>query len=153
MDVFALRDHLIQDYHGYISSFIQIRDHHLRRFVNQILGEGLLWPDSLIQLNPAFEPGHYIDELADEGLLDKVWKAIFRRKNEVNPSGSPLRLHKYQEEAIRVARTGWTRISRRDFPGAEGQRVTTVWRVSHTAAGIGSVGPAGGGGGWEKNRG
>lgn len=71
MDVFALRDHLVQDYHGYISSFIQIRDPNLRRFVNQSLGEGLLWPDPLIQLNPAFEPGHYIDELAAEGLLDK----------------------------------------------------------------------------------
>jgi ATP-dependent helicase YprA (DUF1998 family)/very-short-patch-repair endonuclease len=106
MDVFALRDHLIQDYHGYISSFIQIRDPYLRRFVNQSLGEGLLWPDPLIQLNPAFEPGHYIDELADEGLLDKACKSIFRRKNEANPSGSPLRLHKHQEEAIRVARTG-----------------------------------------------
>jgi ATP-dependent helicase YprA (DUF1998 family)/very-short-patch-repair endonuclease len=106
MDVFALRDHLIQDYHGYISSFIQIRDPHLRRFVNQSLGEGLLWPDPLIQLNPAFEPSHYIDELAAEGLLDKACKAIFRRKNEDNPAGSPLRLHKHQEDAIRAARTG-----------------------------------------------
>jgi hypothetical protein len=26
MDVFSLRDRLTQDYHGYISSFIQIRD-------------------------------------------------------------------------------------------------------------------------------
>src|SRR3972149_579103 len=105
MDVFALRDHLIQDYHSYISSFIQIRDPHLRRFVNQSLGEGLLWPDPLIQLNPSFELGHYIDELADEGLLGKVCKYIFRRKNAQNPSGSPLRLHKHQDHAVRTART------------------------------------------------
>ncbi|OGO32969.1 MAG: hypothetical protein A2Z16_04630, partial [Chloroflexi bacterium RBG_16_54_18] len=106
MDVFALRDHLIQDYHGYISSFIQIRDPHLRRFVNQSLGEGLLWPDPLIQLNPAFETGCYIDELAEEGVLDKTCKSIFRRKSEEFPSGSPLHLHKHQEEAIRTARAG-----------------------------------------------
>ncbi len=106
MDVFALRDHLIQDYHGYISSFIQIRDPYLQRFVNQSLSEGLLWPDPLIQLNPAFEPGHTIDQLVDEGLLSKACKDIFRRKNEQNPSGSTLRLHKHQEDAIRAARTG-----------------------------------------------
>ncbi len=106
MDVFALRDHLIQDYHGYISSFIQIRDPYLQHFVKQSLGEGLLWPDPLIQLNPAFEPGHLIDELTDEGLLEKTCKSIFCRKSEDNPSGSPLHLHKHQEEAIRIARTG-----------------------------------------------
>lgn len=106
MDVFALRDHLIQDYYGYISSFIQIRDPHLRRFVDRSLGEGLLWPDPLIQLNPAFEPGHFIDELADEGVLNKACKLIFRRKSEQNPAGSPLRLHRHQEDAVRIARTG-----------------------------------------------
>jgi ATP-dependent helicase YprA (DUF1998 family)/very-short-patch-repair endonuclease len=106
MDVFALRDHLIQDYYGYISSFIQIRDPRLRSFVNKRLGEGLLWPDPLIQLNPAFEPGHTIDELVDEGLLHKACKKIFRRKSEEDPDGKTLRLHKHQEDAIRTARTG-----------------------------------------------
>jgi ATP-dependent helicase YprA (DUF1998 family)/very-short-patch-repair endonuclease len=107
MDVFSLRDHLIQDYHGYISSFIQIREPKLRDFVNKQLGEGLLWPDPLIQLNPAFEPGHLIDELADDGVLDKACKVIFRRsKSEENPNGILLRLHKHQEDAIHTARTG-----------------------------------------------
>jgi ATP-dependent helicase YprA (DUF1998 family) len=47
----------------------------------------LLWPDALIQLNPAFQPGGTIDELVDEGLLHKTCKDIFRRKSEQNPYG------------------------------------------------------------------
>jgi hypothetical protein len=39
MNVFALRDHLIQDYLAYISSFIQICKTRLRKYVNQSLAE------------------------------------------------------------------------------------------------------------------
>ena len=67
---------------------------------------GLLWPEALIQLNPAFQPGHRIDELVDEGVLHKMCKQIFRRKSEDNPTGDPLRLHKHQEDAIRTAQLG-----------------------------------------------
>ena len=107
MNVFSLRDHLIQDYQGYISSFIQVREPNLRSFVDRKLGEGVLWPDPLIQLNPAFEPGHYIDQLVGEGLLHPACRDIFRRsKIETDTAGSPMRLHKHQEDAIRTARTG-----------------------------------------------
>jgi hypothetical protein len=74
-------------------------------FVNTLtssLASGLLWPDALIQLNPAFQPGGTIDELVDEGLLHKTCKDIFRRKSEQNPFGDSLRLHKHQEDAIRT---------------------------------------------------
>jgi ATP-dependent helicase YprA (DUF1998 family)/very-short-patch-repair endonuclease len=106
MNVFDLRDRLIGDYATYISSFIQIRDQRIRDYVDQELQRGLLWPESLIQLNPAFEPGHWIDDLVDEGLLYKTCGSIFRRKNEDNPFGERLRLHKHQEEAIRIAQLG-----------------------------------------------
>ena len=33
------------------------------------LKNGLLWPEPLLQLNPSFEPGGYIDELIDAGQL------------------------------------------------------------------------------------
>src|SRR5262249_39314383 len=51
MDVFALRQRLVDDYGSYIQSFLDV------------LAAGLLWPDPLIQLNPSFEPGPSIDEL------------------------------------------------------------------------------------------
>lgn len=106
MDVFALRDQLIYDYSDYISSFIQIRDEQIEAYVDQQLASGLLWPDALVQLNPAFQPGHKIDDLVDEGLLHRTCDTIFRRKSEADPSGNPLRLYKHQEDAIRIAKLG-----------------------------------------------
>lgn len=63
-------------------------------------------PEALLQLNPAFEPGHWVDELVNEGLLHKTCNDIFRRKDENNPIGERFRFHKHQEDAIRVAQKG-----------------------------------------------
>ncbi len=106
MNVFDLRNSLVDDYASYISSFIQIRDERIRDYVDEQLKSGLLWPEALLQLNPAFEPGHWVDELVDEGVLHRACKIIFRRKDEKDTIGSPLRLHKHQEDAIRVAQQG-----------------------------------------------
>lgn len=106
MNVFSLRDQLVRDYSEYISSFIEIRDQRIKAFVDQQLASGLLWPEALIQINPAFQPGLWVDELVDEGILHKTCKVIFRRKSEEMPADDPLRLHKHQEDAIRVAQSG-----------------------------------------------
>ena len=106
MNVFSLRNQLVSDYSAYISSFIQIRDQRIKEYVNQQLTSGLLWPESLLQLNPAFEPGSWVDNLVDEGILHKTCKDIFRRKDEKNPIGERFRLHRHQEDAIRVAPKG-----------------------------------------------
>jgi hypothetical protein len=65
MNVFELRQDLLASYAAYIRSFIQIRDPVIRTTVEQELDSGLLWPETLIQLNPSFEPGRTTDELAD----------------------------------------------------------------------------------------
>ena len=107
MNVFSLRDQLVRDYSEYISSFIQIRDERIKDYVDQQLASGLLWPEALIQLNPAFEPGRWVDELVSEGLLHKTCQDIFRRKkDENNPHGERFRFHKHQEDAIRIAQQG-----------------------------------------------
>lgn len=106
MNVFDLRNQLVHDYRSYISSFIQIRDEKIRAYVEDQLKQGLLWPEPLIQLNPAFQPAHYVDELVDLGVLHKTCKQIFKRKSENDLEGSRLRLHQHQEEAIQVAQTG-----------------------------------------------
>ena len=80
MNVFELRNQLVNDYKSYVSSFIQIRDDRIREHVNEQLEKGLLWPEPLIQLNPAFQPANYVDGLVDGGILHKTCKAIFRRK-------------------------------------------------------------------------
>lgn len=106
MNVFELRNQLVNDYKTYVSSFIQIRDRRIKEHVDQQLQAGLLWPEPLIQLNPAFQPANYVDGLVDEGVLHKTCKVIFRRKSEDNLDGSKLRLHQHQEDAIRVAQSG-----------------------------------------------
>lgn len=105
MNVFDLRNQLVDDYKTYVSSFIQIRDNRIREHVDEQLKSGLLWPEPLIQLNPAFQPAHYVDELVDEGVLHKTCKAIFRRKDEKKQSADPLRFHQHQEDAIRIAQS------------------------------------------------
>ena len=106
MNVFELRNNLVNDYKSYVSSFIQIRDDRIREHVDDQLNRGLLWPEPLIQLNPAFQPANYVDGLVDEGILHKTCKAIFRRKREDDVVGSKLRLHQHQADAIRVAQVG-----------------------------------------------
>lgn len=54
MDVFELRDTVVADYSSYVRSFVTIRDEHINRFVDERLNEGRLWPNPLVQLNPAF---------------------------------------------------------------------------------------------------
>lgn len=105
MNIFTLRDRLIGEYRDYTSSFYQIRDARIRQTVEDAIADGLLWPDALIQLNPAFQPGAWIDELVAEGVLHPTCGQIFRRHKD-RGSGEPLRLHTHQEAAVRTARAG-----------------------------------------------
>ena len=66
------------------------------------MGQGLLWPDPLIQLNPSFLPGSSIDELVAEGTLETECSRIFRRDKDRSQS-KELRLHQHQTEAVRLA--------------------------------------------------
>ena len=110
MDVFALRYLLVADYEEFTRSFIHVKDDRIRDVVDRELAEGLLWPESLIQLNPSFQPGVTIDDLVAEGVLHDANRAIFRRGKTEGAAGaatgSTFRLHRHQEEAIRVATTG-----------------------------------------------
>ena len=106
MDVFDLRDQLVHDYATYINSFINIQDETVRDYVHSSLRDGVLWPDPLIQLNPAFRPGASIDELVDDGTLHPECRKIFRRAKSPTSDGAPMRLHRHQEEAIRTAAVG-----------------------------------------------
>ncbi len=107
VNVFELRDKLVRDFAEYTRSFVWIRDPRIRALVDDELERGLLWPDPIVQLNPAFEPAETIDELVDEGVLHPECRRIFRRdKTLEDPEGKPLRLHRHQAEAIAIARTG-----------------------------------------------
>lgn len=91
MDVFSLRDRLIQEYRGYIEGFLNIADERVRDFVRQQLAQGRLWPDPLVQLNPAYEMGHKVSDLVQEGVLHPLCARLFPE----------ICLYRHQEEAIR----------------------------------------------------
>ena len=104
MDVFRLRQRLVDDYQRYTRSFIKIRDERIKRFVDAHLdGEGF-WPEPLLQLNPAFSPGGTIDDLVEQGVLHDECSRIFRvRESSADHRGSQLPLHRHQREAILAA--------------------------------------------------
>ena len=106
MDVFRLRDRLIHDYADYVRSFVQIRDRRIDEFVQKSLRDEVLWPQPLIQLNPSFEPGGWVDDLVDRGSLHADCRKIFCIKTEQDPIGSRMLLHRHQVEAIEAGDAG-----------------------------------------------
>ena len=104
MDVFNLRDSVVHDYAEYVRSFVRIRDEDLKKYVATSLTDQALWPEPLIQMNPSFQPGGWIDELVEKGVLHERCKDIFRIKSDDDLAGAPMRLHKHQVDAINEAR-------------------------------------------------
>ncbi len=102
MNIFELHESALSDYRDFVRSFFLIADERARSFVEQALEEEQqLWPEPLVQLSPAYAPGPSVDDLAREGLLAQETARIFCR-----PDGTPFRLYRHQEEAIRKALAG-----------------------------------------------
>ena len=91
MNIFSLRDKTISDYEAFLKSFLKINDKGIRDFVDKELSNGVLWPDSILQLNPAYKFGSTIKELCDKQILHPDCANFF------NPG---LRLYQHQETAI-----------------------------------------------------
>ena len=104
MDVFAFRNELVADYERFSRSFTTIRAADIRQIVDAAYAGGRFWPAPMIQLNPNFVAGGYIDDLVSDGQLDERCARIFRLKNTDDTFGKPLRLHKHQADAIEIAR-------------------------------------------------
>src|SRR5262245_16526183 len=105
MDVFELRNRLVEDYARYTRSFIKINDERIREKVDRALNDGALWPEPLLQLNPTFLSGGTIDDLVSEGVLHSECSKIFRiDKSDTDHTGKPLILHMHQREAILKAK-------------------------------------------------
>ena len=63
MDVFGLRDRLIEDYRDFTGSFVDIHDKSIADHVRDRMGRGYQWPDPWLSLNPNFASGGTITEL------------------------------------------------------------------------------------------
>ena len=101
MDIFHVRDRLVEDYREFTGSFVDIHDKAIREHVAERMANGYQWPDPWLSFNPSFASGGTVSELIEAGLLQPGNRNIFRL-----PNGQELRLHKHQKEAIEAARTG-----------------------------------------------
>jgi ATP-dependent helicase YprA (DUF1998 family) len=105
MDVFRVRDQLINDYREFTGSFVEILDARIRQHVDERMARGYQWPDPWLSLNPNFASGGAITDLVSAGLLQPECERIFRLKDD-GADGAVLRLHQHQREAIEAARSG-----------------------------------------------
>src|SRR4051795_6156251 len=100
MDVFDLDRRLTGDYERFARSFTQIRAPDIRERVEALYASGRFWPEPLVSLNPHFEAGLSVPELAGEGVLHPLTADIFRG------DAGPIRLHRHQEQAVAKAAAG-----------------------------------------------
>jgi hypothetical protein len=72
MDIFKIHSQIVADYQSYIRSFIRIKDEAIRTAVEDELNRGKLWPEPLIQFNPAYEIAGDITKITKEGVCSLV---------------------------------------------------------------------------------
>ena len=101
-DIFNLHSLIVNDYQSYIQSFININDPEIRDVVEGELKKGKLWPEPLIQFNPAFEAYGEITDLVSKKKLAEQLANIFRDEK----TGVPHKLYKHQVDAIKLGTEG-----------------------------------------------
>ncbi|NVM22775.1 MAG: DEAD/DEAH box helicase, partial [Desulfobacterales bacterium] len=97
MDVFRLRDSVVDEYRQYVESFVRVLDPRINQFVREQLEAGELWPDAVLQLNPAFVMDKTLAVLADEGIITRETAHFF---------GQNIQLYRHQREALDIAQRG-----------------------------------------------
>jgi hypothetical protein len=100
VNVFELDRALVQRYATFARSFSDIRAADIANQIEQAYQSGKFWPDPLISINPRFEQGKTIEELATEGVVDPALRQIFA----VGENRSPLQLYRHQERSVAKAR-------------------------------------------------
>jgi ATP-dependent helicase YprA (DUF1998 family) len=99
MSIFTLRQSVIEEYSKYVQSFLSIADERIRTFIeDELLKKQTLWPDALLQLNPAYETAATIKDLVTDDKLHPLCAQIFTSEN-----GQPIRLYRHQQVAIETA--------------------------------------------------
>ena len=97
LDVFQLCNAVVSEYRDYVQSFVQVLDPRIDDYVKRMLAEGKLWPDAVLQLNPAFERDQTLGNLAADGTIMPETARFF---------GEGLRLYRHQREAIKLGLKG-----------------------------------------------
>ena len=96
MNIFDTHKKIVDGYSDYIRSFIHISDPEIKQKVEESLSEGLLWPQPLLQFNPAYEMAGSIEEIIDSGLLNNDFRHIFKGYS----------LYRHQHDALTLGTNG-----------------------------------------------
>ncbi|MBI5536033.1 MAG: DEAD/DEAH box helicase [Deltaproteobacteria bacterium] len=104
MNIFRLRNLLVDDYAEYVRSFVKIADERIGNAVAHAMQDGVLWPEPLLQVSPAFEFGESLEELVARNELHPEALRIFTRKKENGQVLGPIRLFRHQVQGLRAAR-------------------------------------------------
>ena len=100
LDVFALRDSVVDEYKRFATSFTTIHAPDIRGQVEDIYAGNRYWPEPLIQINPSYKRSTDVGTLVADGVLDPGCADIFRADDE------PLSLYEHQKQAIALAADG-----------------------------------------------
>jgi hypothetical protein len=77
MDVFGVREQLIDDYREFTGSFVDIHEPRIREHVAARMARGYQWPDPWLSLNPNFASAGSITDLIASGLLHPETEHIY----------------------------------------------------------------------------
>lgn len=97
LDVFSLRDSVVEEYKQFATSFTTICAPDIREQVKAIYADQRYWPEPLIQINPRYQRAADVAALAKSGILQPGCAEIFQS------DGRPLLLFKHQEQAVALA--------------------------------------------------
>lgn len=100
MNIFELDRALVERYASFARSFSSIKAPEIDRQIRAVYDERKFWPDPLVTINPRYEPGKSIDELASEGVIEPELVSIFA----AGPNRTPIRLHRHQQRSVAKAR-------------------------------------------------
>lgn len=103
MDAFGVLDEVLDDYESFVKGFLDIKDEQIRAKVETEIEGGLLWPEPWLALNPAFESGGTVGDLAEKGVLHPEAVNIFRARTEQDAAGRPIAFHRHQTDAFEIA--------------------------------------------------
>lgn len=106
MDALQLHSRIVDRYQAYIRSFIDIRDADIAAKVEGELKTGKLWPDPLIQFNPAYLRAASMDHLINEGVLHAELGNVFKGYQLYSHQEAALRLGSANKSFIVTSGTG-----------------------------------------------
>jgi superfamily II DNA/RNA helicase len=103
LDVFDLRDRVIEEYAAFSRSFARIAAPDIAAAVEAEYARERYWPEPLIQINPNYRRSGTVADLVRRGVLHSECERLFQA-NKAEGSPRPIELYTHQLEALAKAK-------------------------------------------------